>query len=79
MKDQKARVQGLPEGQVTVEGLLREPWKKNMFTPENKPESKEFYFPDVAQMAKLTGSQPVWVEETMGTGRDFNWLSVKLK
>ncbi|KAH7333452.1 COX1 assembly protein-like protein Shy1 [Rhexocercosporidium sp. MPI-PUGE-AT-0058] len=26
------------EGVVTVEGLLREPWKKNMFTPENRPE-----------------------------------------
>lgn len=79
MKDQRNRLLGLPEGQVTVEGLLREPWKKNMFTPENKPESKEFYFPDVAQMAKLTSSQPVWVEETMGMGRDFDWLSVILR
>jgi surfeit locus 1 family protein len=49
-----------------VEGLLREPWKKNMFTPDNSPQTKEFYFPDVEQMAKLTGSQPVWIEETMG-------------
>ncbi|KAL2161310.1 hypothetical protein VTH06DRAFT_8530 [Thermothelomyces fergusii] len=63
--DQGARPDGLPRGEVTVEGLLREPWKKNMFTPANRPEKGEFYFPDVKQMAELTGSQPVWVEQTM--------------
>jgi len=63
-RSQKGRPDGLPTGEVTVEGLLREPWKKNMFTPENKPEKGEFYFPDVRQMAELTGSQPVWVEAT---------------
>jgi surfeit locus 1 family protein len=65
-KSQQSRPEGLPRGVVTVEGLLREPWKKNMFTPDNSPQTKEFYFPDVEQMAKLTGSQPVWIEETMG-------------
>ncbi|KJZ75705.1 hypothetical protein HIM_04862 [Hirsutella minnesotensis 3608] len=64
-RSQKTRPDSLPQGQVTVEGLLREPWKKNMFTPENRPEKGEFYFPDVEQMAALTGSQPVWVEATM--------------
>lgn len=64
--DQKDRPLGVPEEEVTVEGLLREPWKKNMFTPENKPEEGKFYFPDVKQMAELTGSQPVWIEQTMG-------------
>jgi surfeit locus 1 family protein len=54
------------EGVVTVEGLLREPWKKNYFTPDNSPQTGDFYFPDVLQMAQLTGSQAVWVEETMG-------------
>jgi surfeit locus 1 family protein len=66
-KKQADRLGGLPQGEVTVEGLLREPWKKNMFTPNNSPETKEFYFPDVEQMAKLTGSQAVWIEETMGS------------
>jgi surfeit locus 1 family protein len=37
-----------------------------MFTPENRPDKGEFYFPDVKEMAALTGSQPVWVESTMG-------------
>lgn len=65
-KRQADRPDSLPINEVTVEGLLREPWKKNMFTPDNKPETKEFYFPDVVQMAGLTGSQAVWIEETMG-------------
>lgn len=65
-KKQSSRPDGLPQGEVMVEGLLREPWKKNYFTPDNSPQTQEFYFPDVEQMAKLTGSQPVWIEETMG-------------
>lgn len=62
---QSKRPQGLPQGEVTVQGLLREPWKKNMFTPDNHPEQNKFYFPDVEQMAAFTGSQPVWIEQTM--------------
>lgn len=58
--------EALPEGEVEVEGMLRKPWKKNMFTPENRPDKSEFYFPDVKQMAELTGAQPVWIEATMG-------------
>ncbi|RYO78382.1 hypothetical protein DL762_008719 [Monosporascus cannonballus] len=66
MRDQRSRhPASLPSGDVVVEGLLREPWKKNMFTPENRPDIGEFYFPDVKQMAALTGSQEVWVEQTM--------------
>ncbi|KAL9120412.1 MAG: hypothetical protein Q9187_003035 [Circinaria calcarea] len=66
LRRQADRRESLPLGEVTVQGLLREPWKKNLFTPDNKPELGEFYFPDVEQMAKATGSQPVWIEETMG-------------
>jgi surfeit locus 1 family protein len=55
----------LPQGEVTVSGLLREPWKKNYFTPDNKPEKGKFYFPDVYQMARVSGAEPVWIEETM--------------
>lgn len=66
LMNQKDRPEGLPQEEITVEGLLREPWKKNMFTPENKPEEGKFYFPDIEQMAELGGSQPVWIEETMG-------------
>jgi surfeit locus 1 family protein len=64
--EQSKRPEGLPRGEVRVEGMLREPWKKNMFTPANRPDKREFYFPDVKQMAALTGSQAVWIEQTMG-------------
>ncbi|KAJ5118630.1 hypothetical protein N7448_010335 [Penicillium atrosanguineum] len=65
LENQKDRPDGIKNEVVTVEGLLREPWKKNMFTPDNKPEEGKFYFPDIQQMAELSGSQPVWIEETM--------------
>jgi len=65
LKKQVDRKEGLPHGDVTVSGLLRAPFKKNMFTPDNKPETGEWYFPDLEQMAHFTGSQPVWIEETM--------------
>jgi surfeit locus 1 family protein len=55
----------LPRGEVTISGLLREPWKKNWFTPKNKPQEGKFFFPDVHQMAAVVGSEPVWIEETM--------------
>lgn len=55
----------LPRGELVVSGLLREPWKKNWFTPTNKPEQGKFYFPDVYQMASVAGCEPVWIEETM--------------
>lgn len=66
LADQKLRPDSLPRGEVRVEGLLRQPWKKNMFTPDNRPDKREFYFPDVHQMAALTGSQAVWIEQTIG-------------
>ncbi len=58
--------EALPKEEVTVEGLLRQPWMKNMFTPDNRPDLNEFYFPDVRQMAELAGAQEVWIEEVMG-------------
>jgi surfeit locus 1 family protein len=55
----------LPEGEVMIEGLLRAPVKGNMFTPKNVPEQGKWFFPNVQEMAEYTGSQAVWVEETM--------------
>lgn len=62
---QSTRPDSLPTGEVTVEGLLREPWKRNMFTPVNVPEEEKWYFPDVYEMAEHAGTQAIWVEETM--------------
>ncbi|KAL5606721.1 uncharacterized protein BROUX77_003914 [Berkeleyomyces rouxiae] len=64
-KDKKSRPDSLVQGEIMVEGLLREPWRKNTFTPDNRPERWEFYFPDVKQMAGLVGSQPIWIESTL--------------
>ena len=68
-RDQEVRrkesPEALPDGEVAVQGLLREPIPKNMFTPASRPDKGEFYFPDIREMAELTGAQPVWVEETM--------------
>jgi surfeit locus 1 family protein len=81
LQDQKDRPLGVTNEEVTVEGLLREPWKKNMFTPDNKPEEGKFYFPDINQMAELSGSQPVWIEQTMSKDARLNnlpniWLTI---
>ena len=65
MAKQRDRPDGLPQGEAIVSGLLRKPFKKNIFTPDNEPETGAFYFPNVEEMAELTGSQPVWMEETM--------------
>lgn len=62
---QSSRPDALPTGDVKVEGLLREPWKKNFFTPDNDPSANTWHFPDVHEMAAHVGSQPVWIEETM--------------
>ncbi|GME66517.1 Surfeit locus 1 [Neofusicoccum parvum] len=65
-KAQKDRApEALPRGEVTVQGLLRLPWKKNTFTPDNQPGRGVWYFPDVEEMAAWAGTQPVWMEETM--------------
>lgn len=57
----------LPEGETFVLGLIRKPWKKNFFTPENQPDKGEWYFPDVKQMAEVSGTAPVFIEALMGT------------
>jgi surfeit locus 1 family protein len=73
----RAKNGALPEGEVEIEGLLRIPPKGNMFTPRNVPEEGKWFFPSVAEMAAHTGSQRVWVEETMSkwdsSERCFNW------
>jgi surfeit locus 1 family protein len=66
LKDQKDRPLGVPRGEVAVEGLLREPIQKNYFTPDNRPDKGQYFFPDVEEMAELTGSQPILIEQTMG-------------
>lgn len=67
-KDQSTRLDGLPEGELTVEGLLRSGEQKaSSFVPENSPEKNEWYSLDLEAMAKQSDSQPVVVEMILGT------------
>ena len=58
--------EALPSGTVMVEGLLRRHPKGNAFTPNNDAERNRWYFTDVKEMARYSGSQPVYIEETFG-------------
>ncbi|KAK9897312.1 SURF1-domain-containing protein [Cystobasidium minutum MCA 4210] len=62
-KDQASRPESLVEGTQHIVGMLRSQESRNMFTPANKPESREFQFADIDQMASLTHSQPVLIDE----------------
>ncbi|KAK3832893.1 MAG: putative COX1 assembly protein Shy1 [Linnemannia elongata] len=67
-KDQSTRLDGLPEGEVTLEGLLRSGEQKaSSFVPENSPEKNEWYSLDLEAMAKQSDSQPVVVEMILDT------------
>ncbi|KAG0359271.1 surf-like protein, partial [Gamsiella multidivaricata] len=67
-KDQSTRLEGLPQGEVVVEGLLRSGEQKaSSFVPENSPEKNEWYSLDLETMAELSGSQPVIVETLLDT------------
>ena len=69
LRDIKERgKEACPEGVVEVRGLLRsgDEWKKRSYSPDSRPDLREWYFPDVKEMAGCVGAQPVWVEETMG-------------
>ena len=63
--DPATRPEGRPTGTVQVSGLLRQPWKKNIFTPDNNPAANTWHFPDIPEMAAHVGSQAIWIEETM--------------
>ncbi|OAQ25494.1 SURF1-domain-containing protein [Linnemannia elongata AG-77] len=67
-KEQSTRLDGLPEGEVTLEGLLRSGEQKaSSFVPENNPEKNEWYSLDLEAMAKQSDSQPVVVEMILDT------------
>jgi hypothetical protein len=60
-------LEGLTEGEVTLEGLLRTGEQKaSLFVPENHPERNEWYSLDLETMAKLADAQPVVVEVLLG-------------
>lgn len=60
---QSTRPESLVKGPVTVHCLIRKTPKKNMFTPDPKPEIGRYYFMDIPEMASRTGSQPIYLQE----------------
>ncbi|CAE6509661.1 unnamed protein product [Rhizoctonia solani] len=56
------------QGKVQIEGMLTSPAKRNAFTPDNKPETGEWYWTDTETMAKVASGQngdvqPVLIDE----------------
>jgi len=59
------------DGQVEVLGMLRTSQSRNVFTPDNDPEHREWYWTDVEKMAHFAGGeasdvQPVFIEQIFG-------------
>lgn len=52
----------LPTGKVSATCLLQRKPKKNMFTPDDKPEEGMYHFMSITEMANQTGSQPVFIK-----------------
>ncbi len=52
LRDPATRRQGLVEGTIAIEGLVREPRleKPNRFVPDNRPDKREFYWKDFVAM-----------------------------
>jgi surfeit locus 1 family protein len=48
-----------PDGEVTLEGVLRRPGRAGLFTPANRPDERRWYWYDTAALAALLGSEPM--------------------
>ncbi|KAI7853953.1 SURF1 family-domain-containing protein [Circinella umbellata] len=62
-KDKRSRPESLTNDLVEVEGLLRMNEKRNTFTPDNDVLNNQWYWTDVDTMAKITGCEPLLVEQ----------------
>ena len=51
LRDQASRKNGLPDGVVTLTGILRAPEKRGMFTPQDNPAENLFFTVDPAPIA----------------------------
>ncbi|KAI9030717.1 SURF1 family-domain-containing protein [Phycomyces nitens] len=61
-KDQSTRPESLVEGEVQVEGLLRQSEQPNNFTPDNDIARNQWYWVDVKTMSDLMHTEPLLVE-----------------
>lgn len=56
------------QGTVKIEGMITAPAKRNIFTPDNKPDIGEWYWADAEAMAKIASGgggdvQPILIDE----------------
>lgn len=54
-KDPATRAAGQVPGVVTVNGLVRLPWRQGWFVPDNDPKANVWFWGDLAAMAKAAG------------------------
>lgn len=65
LRNPAERAEGLVDGQVTIEGIVRTDRQGNAFSPENAPAAREFFVPRVAALSAAVGlsdAVPVFVE-----------------
>ena len=60
IKSQSARPVSLTMGEVTIAGLLRKPWGKLWYGPENEPDNNNWYYGDINGMARTQNLQNVF-------------------
>ena len=60
LKLKTMRPQTLTEGKVTVTGVLRKPWGKIWYGPENSPQTNDWYYGDIAAMAESQNLEKVF-------------------
>lgn len=68
VKDAASRPESLPQGPVTVEGVVRKGWEQTMFVPDNDPVRNYWFYADLDAMARAAGVSvpPVMVEAVAG-------------
>ncbi|XP_054582981.1 surfeit locus protein 1 [Eptesicus fuscus] len=56
------RKKGQIEGEVDLVGMVRLTESRKPFVPENNPERNHWYYRDLEAMAKLTGTEPIFID-----------------
>lgn len=55
----QSRGEGQIDGEVTVEGVLRQPARPSVFTPDNRPDQNLWYWADLPAMAAAAKVAPI--------------------
>jgi surfeit locus 1 family protein len=62
-KDPRKRLDSLVPGTVTITGLLRKPQEQGAFTPDNRPDQNQWYWPDMPALFASLGDNAAHVQE----------------